>query len=271
MRLGVPVIGVVGHKKSGKTTVIERVVQELTRRGYKVATAKHISQEGFSLDVKGKDTWRHAEAGANPVVSVSDVEIGVLIRNGIENFTLNEMFSFTSDVDVILLEGFSQIVLNSEHIGKILCIRNEDEHEEFERKTRGEIIAFCSFKPLKKPVLKIKENSETIVSRVLRYVEKELRILKILSILPKLNCKKCGYSSCDEMAAAVYEGKAKLSDCVPLKLKPKLKTKITVNNREVPIQPFVSEIIRNSVLGMISSLKGISIKGDETVHIEISS
>jgi len=56
-----------------------------------------------------------------------------------------------------------------------------------------------------------------------------------------------------------------------LKLRSRLKTRITINNIEVPIQPFVSEIIRNTLLGMVSTLKGVSIKGNEEIHVEILS
>jgi len=69
----------------------------------------------------------------------------------------------------------------------------------------------------------------------------------------------------------VYRKDAKLNDCVPLTLRSKLKTKITINDNEIPIQPFVSEIIRNSILGMVSSLKGISIRGNEEIHVKILS
>ena len=60
----VPVIGVVGRKDSGKTVIIESTVRALTRKGYRVATAKHVNQKGFSIDTEGKDTWRHSVAGA---------------------------------------------------------------------------------------------------------------------------------------------------------------------------------------------------------------
>lgn len=271
MRMRIPVIGVVGFRKSGKTTVVEGVVRELTQRGYRVATAKHISQKGFSMDQKGKDTWRHAAVGANPVVGVSDVETSVLIKNGMKRFSLDELLGFTPKVDVILLEGFSRMVLSDEHVGKIFCVRNKGEYEGFKKKTLGETIAFCSLQPLENSILKIKEDLRVLVKRVLTYVDRERKISKILSGLPGLDCKKCGYASCEEMASAVYEGRAKMSDCVVLRLKSKMKTEITVNDAEVLIQPFVSDIIRNSVLGMISSLKGISIKGNERIQIRISS
>lgn len=266
----IPVIGVVGLRKSGKTTVVEGIVRELTKRGYRVATAKHINQKGFSMDQKRKDTWRHAAAGANPVVGVSDIEISVLIKNGMKRFSLNELLGFTPKADVILLEGFSRMVLSNEHVGKIFCVRNTEEYEDFKKRTRGETIAFCSLQPLETPILKINEDFHILVKRVLTYVDRGRKISKILSCLPGLDCKKCGYASCEEMASAVYEGDAKMSDCVVLKVRSRLKTEIMVNDAEIPIQPFVSEIIRNSVLGMVSSLKGVSVKGDERVHIKIS-
>jgi molybdopterin-guanine dinucleotide biosynthesis protein B len=271
MRMRIPVIGVVGFKNSGKTTVVEGLVRELTKRGYSVATAKHISQEGFSIDHKGKDTWRHALAGANPVIGVSDVETSVLIKDGITRFSLADLLGFAPKADIIVLEGFSQIVLSNERIGKIFCVRNTDEYADFKEKTTGETMAFCSLQPLEDSILKIEEDLHVLIERVSEYVDKELRVSKILDNLPGLDCKKCGYSSCEKMAVAVYKGEAKMSDCVVLSVRSRLKTEIRVNDAEVPIQPFVSEIIRNSVLGMVSSLKDVSVSGDEKVHIKISS
>ena len=265
------IIGVVGYKKSGKTSLIESLVQELTKRGYHVATAKHINQKGFSMDTKGKDTWRHSAAGANPVVSVSDIEIAIIMKNGVQQFSFDRMLSFTSETDVVILEGFSWLVLKNEHVGKILCVRDKEEWSNFRQKVKGEIIAFCSTQPVGKSILRIEEDFQTLVKQVLRYVERKRKISKILSCLPGLDCGKCGHSSCEEMAMAIYSKKAKLSDCVTLRLRSKLKTRIIVNDVEVPLQPFVSEIIRKSLLGMVSTLKGVSIRGNEEIRIDILS
>jgi molybdopterin-guanine dinucleotide biosynthesis protein B len=261
----------VGWKKSGKTTVVEGIVRELTKRGYHVATAKHISQKSFSMDMRGKDTWRHAVAGANPVAGVSDIEMSLLIKNGIEQFSLDSLLSFTPMADVIVLEGFSHIVLNDERVGKILCVRDTREYEDFRKKTLGKTIAFCSLEHLENPILRLKVDSQILLKRVLTYINGEEKISKILNCLPGLNCKKCGYPSCEEMAVAIFKRNAKLSDCVTLRLRSEVRTKIIIDKVEVPIQTFVSEIIRKSVLGMISSLKGVSVKGNERVHINISS
>src|SRR6186997_2396531 len=60
----------VGRSNSGKTTLIERVIPELVRAGYKVATVKHTGH-GFDLDTEGKDSWRHKRAGASSVMVLS--------------------------------------------------------------------------------------------------------------------------------------------------------------------------------------------------------
>jgi molybdopterin-guanine dinucleotide biosynthesis protein B len=271
MSVKVLILGVVGHRKSGKTTVIESIVQELTKRGYRVATAKHTGQKGFSVDAKGKDTWRHSMAGANPVVCVSDVETAILIKDGEANFSLDQLFKFMPEIDVMVLEGFSKLVLNNEGIGKILCVRDREEYKEFREKARGEIIISCSTQSLGGPILSIKEDSQILVEQALKYIERKREILRILSLLPGIDCEECGRSSCKELALDIYEGKAKLSDCIILKLKPKLKTRITINDAEVPLNPFVSEIIRKSILGMASSLKGVSISGNEEVRVKILS
>ncbi len=271
MKSKATIIGVVGYKNSGKTTVIERIVQELTKKGYHPATAKHINQRGFSMDTEGRDTWKHSAAGANPVVSVSDIETAILMKEGAKRFSLDRLLSFTSENDVILLEGFSWLVLKNEQVGKILCVRNREEYGDLREKAKGEVVAFCSTKPMEKPILDLKKDSTILVRRTLGYVKRKRKVSKILSLLPGLNCRKCGYSSCEEMAAAIYQGRGKLKDCVPFNQKSKLKTRITISDAEVPLQPFVSEIIRNSLLGMISTLKGASISGEEEVEIKVLS
>ena len=55
------VIAVVGIKSSGKTTTIEALTKELTKRGYKIAVVKHIPEPDFTIDTVGKDTWRFAD------------------------------------------------------------------------------------------------------------------------------------------------------------------------------------------------------------------
>ncbi len=102
-----PVVSIVGTSKSGKTTVIEKLVQELKSRGYRVATIKHIPQ-GVDFDEPGKDSWRHIQAGSE-ATAVSSPDNIVLIKPVAQEATIDEVASLLGeDYDIILAEGFKQ-------------------------------------------------------------------------------------------------------------------------------------------------------------------
>ncbi len=69
--MGPMIVNVVGLKKTGKTTVVEALVAGLRSKGYAVGTIKSMVRSKLSLDVEGKDTWRHSRAGADFVLSLS--------------------------------------------------------------------------------------------------------------------------------------------------------------------------------------------------------
>ena len=62
----IPVISFIGRSGVGKTTYLEKLIAELKKRGYRVGVIKH-DIHGFEMDRPGKDTWRHAQAGADVV------------------------------------------------------------------------------------------------------------------------------------------------------------------------------------------------------------
>jgi len=66
-----PIISIVGKSKSGKTTLLEKIIPELKKRNYRVATIKHHAHRGLEIDQPGKDTWRHAQAGSDHIVIVA--------------------------------------------------------------------------------------------------------------------------------------------------------------------------------------------------------
>lgn len=101
----VPVICVVGRSKSGRTTLMEKLIRELKRRGYRVGTIKHHSHAGFEVDQPGKDTWRHAQAGSDHVVIAAPDKVASIRRVEREP-GLYELAAAMTDVDVILAEGY---------------------------------------------------------------------------------------------------------------------------------------------------------------------
>jgi molybdopterin-guanine dinucleotide biosynthesis protein MobB len=123
------VIGVVGGKKSGKTTTIEALTKELSKRGYKIAVAKHIKEPNFTVDTEGKDTWRYAQSGARLVVAASAREIAVIEKTQAE-LSLREILERCKNVDVVFLEGFRNLVAGDRTIHKIVIAKSAQDIEE---------------------------------------------------------------------------------------------------------------------------------------------
>ena len=105
-RGGPPVISVVGHKNAGKTTLLEALVRALTARGYRVGTIKHDAHD-FQIDHEGKDSWRHAQAGAVAVAIASAARCAVIKQVEVEP-TLADLVHHLGDVDIVLTEGYKQ-------------------------------------------------------------------------------------------------------------------------------------------------------------------
>jgi len=102
-----PIVSVIGKSKSGKTILIEKLVQELKSRGYRVATIKHIPR-GVDFDEPGKDSWRHIQAGSE-ATAVSAPDKIVLVKPVGQDATLDEIARLLGeDYDIILTEGFKQ-------------------------------------------------------------------------------------------------------------------------------------------------------------------
>ncbi len=101
----VPVIAIVGRSKSGKTTLIERLIPELKSRGYRVATIKH-HMANFEIDYQGKDSYRHKNAGAYLTIISSPHKVA-LIEDTSHDLTLDELVSrYIREVDIVIAEGF---------------------------------------------------------------------------------------------------------------------------------------------------------------------
>ncbi len=127
----IPIVSIVGTSDSGKTTLIEKLVPELVRRGYRVATIKH-DVHGFDVDREGKDSWRHKRAGAHTVVISSPQKLA-LIRDVDHDAELGELRDkYIQDVDIILSEGFKRNpqpkieVFRKEKRRELLCTKEDN-------------------------------------------------------------------------------------------------------------------------------------------------
>jgi molybdopterin-guanine dinucleotide biosynthesis adapter protein len=100
--------GVVGWKNSGKTTLVSRLIAELTGRGLKVAAVKH-AHHAFDVDQPGRDSYKFRDAGAREVAVVSGKRVAVMheLRDEAEP-ALEDVLSRLHGSDLILVEGFKR-------------------------------------------------------------------------------------------------------------------------------------------------------------------
>ncbi len=101
-----PVIGIAGWKKSGKTTLTERLISEFTRRGLKVAAVKH-AHHAFQIDDGQTDSARHRRAGAAQVAVVSGKRWAIVSElNGAPEPNFEEVIAALEPADLIVVEGY---------------------------------------------------------------------------------------------------------------------------------------------------------------------
>lgn len=227
----VKAVRVSGYKNSGKTSVLEGLVSELSSRGYEVGTVKHVPHENFSLSQTGTDTFRHLDAGSAETVALGPDKV-VTIENkeiDIEDFLLSMM-----DLDFIIIEGFKEM----ENIAKIAVARNESEVKKL-----SDEFTICYIGQGKKelPVLEHEDFPDLA----------DLVEEKAVMPVGNLQCGKCGYDTCREFVLASINGDAPQNGCVALKGP----VEMTVDDKQIPLKPFVKDILKNTLSGIVSSLK----------------
>ena len=101
-----PVIGIAGWKKSGKTTLAERLIAEFTRRGLKVASVKH-AHHNFQIDDAHTDSARHRRAGAAQVAVVSAKRWALIAElEGAPEPDLVQVIAWLGPCDLVIVEGY---------------------------------------------------------------------------------------------------------------------------------------------------------------------
>jgi len=150
-----PIIAVVGSRRSGKTTTVEAIVQGLTEKGYIVATAKHVHEADFTIDTKGKDTWRHAQAGAKTILSVAPNELTIIKKVDTTEYDLSVLVEqCEEEADILILEGFRKLVAKNLSIPKVVTVKTVKEASETSKYFKP-ILAFAGSAKIEKENLKI--------------------------------------------------------------------------------------------------------------------
>jgi molybdopterin-guanine dinucleotide biosynthesis protein B len=105
----IPRLHVIGRKNAGKTTLVVELIERLTRQGLVVGSIKHTHHR-HELDVPGKDSYRHRQAGAAPVAILSPGMTAVFRPNptGVAADGYPWLDSVWDGCDLVLVEGDSQ-------------------------------------------------------------------------------------------------------------------------------------------------------------------
>ena len=128
-KLAIPILAVMGNKDTGKTALIEELLKEFSRRGYKVGAVKHIPHPDFTIDTPNTDTWRYVNANAKVAAAVSPDEITIIRKIPKADASLDIVLKHINpdEVDLIIIEGFKEQSKDIAHIPKILIVKSKDE------------------------------------------------------------------------------------------------------------------------------------------------
>lgn len=213
------IVAVAGTKNTGKTTLVTLLVSELINRGFKVGTVKHTH---VNLDMEGKDTWKHREAGSSIVVGAGSNETFFIIE---DEMTLEDIINSVESLyepDFLVLEGYKPA-----HYPKISTSPLDD--------------------PFTLTQVNVRELDGKNLKKLVDLVED-----RSFGKLANINCGECGFKDCEEMALAMVRGEVPEDLCIMKKTSEVL---LKINGSSVPLNPFVNKFIKNTFLGMMSALK----------------
>lgn len=114
-----PILTFVGKKNSGKTTFLTKVVAELTRRGYKVATVKHHAHPS-AVDAENTDSWRFGQAGARVTMVSSSSQLSI-VHAMEEEATMERIAqeACAAECDVLIAEGFKRLAFPKVELSRV--------------------------------------------------------------------------------------------------------------------------------------------------------
>jgi len=225
------IIAVVGTKNTGKTTLVTKIVAELVERGFNVGTVKHTHHQ---FDLPERDTGKHKAAGAEIVAGIGS-ETFISIKDSLDPEKVLLMMKFMKYLDFVVVEG-----LKDSNYAKISTSEFKDEF------TIANVDVF--------------NMDDSKLNSIV-----DLAINRSFSMVNDLNCKKCGYDSCDDFVHAKLEGMADESYCKSESDRVILK----VNDTMIPLNPFVRTFINETMYGMVKSLKTDEFGAENLNKIEL--
>lgn len=212
------------NSKAEEKSVIEELIGKLTSK-YNIGIIQYTHVEVPS-SFKNLEINRYMDAGAK-VIAVSANAYGSFVFK--DNLNLDEItkkLTEIMDLDIILIEDYK----NKNNIK----------------------ISIGSVEQRDKTSIQYDYNN---LDKILDHIKNLVELEKIYQALPKLDCAKCGYD-CKKMAELIYQGDKSFKDCIVLQTKDD-EFVLEVNGISIPVGEFVTKFFKNTILGMVSVLKGV--------------
>lgn len=216
------ILGLYGNQSLKKATLIEKIICELTPE-YDTVTVRHMHRE-FLVKTDEQDTRPQGKGKASVIVVSSDSETSFVLN---ESLSLDEITKIIDDIaspDLVLVEDCQDTMIPN--------------------------IALGDVEPRKSTLFCYDDN----LGDIIEYIRSTIEAEKVFEKLPKLNCGKCGYD-CKTMSKLISKGEKNYTDCIIGVGSGDLV--INVDGRSLAVGGFVEEIFKSTILGMVSSLKGV--------------
>ncbi|AMD16729.1 molybdopterin-guanine dinucleotide biosynthesis protein MobB [Methanobrevibacter sp. YE315] len=211
------IVSIVGRKNTGKTSLTVKIIEELTKRGYNVASIKH-SHHSIEMDKENTDTWKHKQAGANLVVGVGSTTF-FNVRQEMDLNRILFLIKHMDEFDFVIVEGYKKY-----NYPKIITSPNvRDEY------TIKEVDSFTI--------------DEQGVSELADLIEERGH-----DIVDTLFAKNCGFNNGEAIAKEIRQGNLSVGDL------DNVHSYLSIDGKVVGMNRFVSDYLKQSVIGVISTL-----------------
>ena len=283
------IVSIVGKKNTGKTSLTVKVIEELTKRGYNVASIKH-SHHSIEMDKENTDTWKHKQAGANLVVGVGSTTF----FNARQEMDLNRilfLIKHMDNFDFVIIEGYKSYnypkIITSPDVRDEYTIKEVDSFTIDENgvseladliEERGHDIVDtlfannCGFNDGEAIAAEIRQGNLTVddLDKTHSYLSIDVHVVglnrfvsdylkqNVLGVINTLNLKDYGVDNIGKIELIIPDANSKQTpkECL---------TEIEINNKPLMINSFTNDIVTNSIKAMINSLK----TEEEVERIEI--
>ena len=226
------IVSIVGRKNTGKTSLTVKVIEELTKRGHNVASIKH-SHHSIEMDKENTDTWKHKQAGANLVVGVGSTTF-FNVRQEMDLNRILFLIKHMDEFDFVIIEGYKRY-----DYPKI--ITSPDVRDKY---TIKEVDSFTI--------------DEEGISELADLIEKRGH-----DITDTLFANNCGFNNGRTIAAEIRKGALSEDDL------DNVHSYLSIDGKVVGLNRFVSDYLKQSVIGVINTLNLKDYDVEEIGKIEL--